>query len=291
HKVRDPNTGRRVARAREGEKPIRGAEAPHLRIVSDELWRAVQARQELVKRLYADSGKHAGLLRSKAMNVRYLFSGLLKCKTCGANMQIVAGRGRNHNNQTYGCPMNFSRGDSVCPNRTRVRRDVLERQLLAGLQEKVLREEVVNYIIDRFEVELTKELKSIGGEMERMRKRKGELDIQIANLADGLAMGIHSPTIMVEIAKREREVSEISDRLLSSRPESIHSRIEKLRTTVIVRIHDLRKYLNSDTATARAHLIKHVEAIVMEPTGKTYVASGSWNLLGDGRWAGAEGQS
>jgi hypothetical protein len=77
--------------------------------------------------------------------------------------------------------------------------------------------------------------------MERMRKRKGELDLQIASLADGLAMGIHSPTIMVEITKREREVSEISDRLLSSRPESIHSRIEKLRTTVIVRIPDLRK--------------------------------------------------
>lgn len=291
HKVQDPRTGRRVARAREGELPIRGADAPHLRIVSDSLWLAVQSRQELVKRLYEDSGKRAGLLRSSAMNTRYLFSGLMKCKTCGANMQIVAGRGRNHNNQTYGCPLNFSRGDDICSNRVRIRRDVLEQKLLAGLQDRVLREEVVDYVLDRFQSELTKELQSIGGEMAGMRKRKAELDGEVRNLAEGLARGIHSPAIVTEIAKREREISEISDRLLSSDPDSIHSRVEKLRQMAMVRIRDLRQYLNSDTATARAHLVKHVESIVMEPSGKAYVASGKWNLLGDRRWECAEGQS
>ena len=291
HKVQDPRTGRRVARAREGEKPIRGADAPHLRIVSDELWRAVQARQELVKRLYQDEGKRAGLLRSKAMNVRYLFSGLLKCHSCGANMQIIAGRGRNHDNQTYGCPMNFNRGHSVCSNSVRVRRDVLEGQLLAGLQQKVLREEVVTYVMDRFEAELVKEAENIGGELDRMRKRKLELDTQIRNLADGLAMGIHSPTVMGEIAKRERELSEIGDRLLSSQPRSVQSRIAKLKEIAMGRIRDLRQYIGGDSAIARAHLVKHVESIVMEPNGKAYIASGSWNLLGERRWECAEGQS
>ncbi len=74
--------------------------------------------------------------------------GLLKCAKCGANLQIVSGRGRNHPNQTYGCPLNFHRGDSVCSNR--VRRDILEAKILAGLQDKVLREDVVNYALDRF---------------------------------------------------------------------------------------------------------------------------------------------
>ena len=171
HKVQDPTTGRRVARPREGETPIRGADAPHPRIISDELWLAVQSRQELVKALYHDSGKRAALLRSKAMNVRYLFSGILKCKTCGSNMQIISGRGRNHNNQVYGCPLNFGRGDSVCSNRARVRRGRLERQPLAGLQEKVLREEVIDYVLNRFESQLVRELKDIGGEMDCREKR------------------------------------------------------------------------------------------------------------------------
>ena len=57
HKVRDPKTGRRVSRSREGERPVIGADAPHLRIVSDELWQAVRSRQETREVLYEDSGK------------------------------------------------------------------------------------------------------------------------------------------------------------------------------------------------------------------------------------------
>jgi site-specific DNA recombinase len=163
HRVRDPKSGRRVFRTREGETPIRGADRPELQIVPENLWLAVEDRRDLVKRIYEDTGKRSGLLRSSAMNAPYLFSGLLRCSQCGANLQIVSGRGRNHPNQIYGCPLNFHRGDSVCPNRVRVKRDVLERELLAGLQEKVLRKEVVNYALDRFEEQLLKELDNIGG--------------------------------------------------------------------------------------------------------------------------------
>jgi site-specific DNA recombinase len=290
-KVRDPRTGRRVFRVREGEQPIHAADAPHLRIVADELWSAVKARQELVKRVYQDAKKAPGLMRSSAMNSPYLFSGLLRCKNCGANLQIVAGRGRNHSTQTYGCPTNFHRGDSICSNRLRVRRDTLERELLGGLQEKVLREDVATYILDRFEGELVKQLQNIGGELDGMRKRKAELKSEIARLAAGLATGVHSPAVMEEITRREREISDISDRLLSADPQSIHSRVKELREKALDRIRDLRQYLANDTPTARAYLTRHVERIVMDPAGGRYIASGGWNLLGDGRWDGAEGQS
>ncbi len=99
HKVRDPKTGRRVFRTREGEAPIRGADAPHLRIIDSRLWNEVKARQDLVKRVYQEAGKRAGLCRSSAMNAPYLFSGLLRCGTCGASLRIVSGKGRNHSSQ------------------------------------------------------------------------------------------------------------------------------------------------------------------------------------------------
>jgi site-specific DNA recombinase len=291
HKVRDPRTGRRVFRKREGEQLLRGEDAPHLRIVTDDLWNAVRERQELVKRIYEDAKKRPGLLRSSAMNSPYLFSGLLRCKECGANLQIVAGRGRNHTSQTYGCPLNFYRGDLVCANRLRVRRDVLERELLAGLQEKILREDVVNYILDRFERELLKELENIGGEMDTMRRRKAELQCEITRLTAGLATGIKSIAVMEQIAAREREISDISDRLLSSNADSICSLVKSLRAKALLRIRDLRECLNGEPIAARAYLAKHVEKIVMAPEGERYVASGNWNLLGERRWDGAEGQS
>lgn len=83
----------------------------------------------------------------------------------------------------------------------------------------------------------------------------------------------------------------MSDRLLSSRPESIRSRVKKLRESALHRMRDVRAVLNSDVRTARAYLMKHVEKIVMEPDGRAYVASGNWNLLGPIRWDGAGGQN
>jgi site-specific DNA recombinase len=125
--------------------------------------------------------------------------------------------------------MNFQRGDSVCSNRVRVRRDVLERDLLAGLEEKVLREDVVAYVLNRFEAELVRELQAIGGEIERMKRRKSELHVEIGRLAAGLASGSYSPAIMAEVVKREQEVADISNRLLSSSADSVRVKAKGLR--------------------------------------------------------------
>ncbi|MGH9493531.1 MAG: recombinase family protein, partial [Candidatus Sulfotelmatobacter sp.] len=146
-KVRSAENGKKVSRHRDRSEWIM-QDVPEQRIVSDELWAKVQARQELVKAVYVNAGNRVGLLKSSEMNSRYLFSGLLKCSVCGANMQVVSGRGKNHDHQTYGCPSNFHRGETVCTNRARVKRDILERDLLAGLQSQVLREEIVDYILD-----------------------------------------------------------------------------------------------------------------------------------------------
>jgi site-specific DNA recombinase len=93
HKVRDPKTGRRVYRTKEGDKPIEGANQPELRILPDELWRAVEERRELVKRVYDDAGKRPGLLRSSAIRAPYLLSGLLKCANAApiSRLLLVAG--------------------------------------------------------------------------------------------------------------------------------------------------------------------------------------------------------
>ena len=282
-KVRSAN-GRKVVRDRPKSEWVT-RESPEQRIISDELWNAAQARKDLVKCVYAGpgdrTGKFSGLLRSSAMNAPYLFSGLLKCKTCGANLQVVSRRGPKPERQTYGCPLNFNRGESVCTNRVRVRRDVLEKRLLAGLQEKVLREEVVNYIIDQLEEKLTNGLKDIRSEMEAKKQRKAQLDLEISRLLTGLADGTHSPAIMLEVKKRESEISTILDCIVSNEPESVRSKIENLRVKVLSKIRDLRTYLNGDVATARVYLTKHVAKIIMDPDEGIFVASGSWNLLGD----------
>jgi hypothetical protein len=171
----------------------------------------------------------------------------------------------------------------------RIRRDKLEATLLAGLQENVMREAVIDYVKERFEVELRKAVELMGGEMDATSRRKEKLEEEIANLVAGLATGINSPAVMGEIAKRERETSDISDRLASCRPDSIRSQIDRMRDVAKARVKELRRLLNGDVTVARAGLLKHVERITMETNGKLYVASGKWNLLGDATYGWCRG--
>jgi hypothetical protein len=56
-------------------------------------------------------------------------------------------------------------------------------------------------------------------------------------------------------------------------------------------MRNLREILNSDVASVRAKLAKHIEKITLIPTGEHYMASGTWNFLGRGSIGGAGGQN
>ncbi len=49
--------------------------------------------------------------------------------------------------------------------------------------------------------------------------------------------------------------------------------------------------MNSDIASVRAELAKHIEKITLTPSGECYIASGTWNFVGCGSIDGAGGQN
>jgi site-specific DNA recombinase len=287
-KIRSPKSGKRVYRPRPEAEWVR-SEIPEQRVVSEELWKMAETRRETVARLYGDANRQNGLTNVRAMNSAYLFSGILKCADCGANLTILWGKGRNKSTQVYGCPSNWNRG--VCKNTARIRRDGLEAAMLSQLQEKILREEVVDYVLEKFESGLFKELADMGSEMDRMQSRKRELERELANLTRALASGQLSPAIMAAIAEREREVSAITERVLSSTEDSIRTRIAAMRTAAKSKLKDLRALLGGDVTAARTALLNHVDRIHMQSDGKIYTANGSWNLLGERPTDGAGGQN
>ena len=61
--------------------------------------------------------------------------------------------------------------------------------MLSQLQEKILRAEVVDYVLAKYESALLKELENMANEMDRMQSRKRELEGELANLARALASG------------------------------------------------------------------------------------------------------
>jgi site-specific DNA recombinase len=77
--VKDPDTGKRVSRPNPPSDWVTTA-VPELRIVDDELWNLVKARQAEMRRV-TSSGDPKRF--NQARRPRYLFSGLTKCAECG----------------------------------------------------------------------------------------------------------------------------------------------------------------------------------------------------------------
>jgi len=225
-------------------------EIPEQRIVSEELWNAVQARIETVKQLYGEIGRKGGM-QGRAVSSPYLFSGLLKCSECGTNIGIVSGRWRGRNDVVYGCPQNTFRGSSVCTNSVWVFRMALEEKLLTAIQEQVIRQEAVEYVLDNFETEFLKALDNLGGELEQMRRRKEELEREIVNLTNFVAQGECSPGLRAALVDRERQISEITARLLDAHPDSLRAKLRTIRGFVTARMQNLRTIMNSDVANVR----------------------------------------
>jgi site-specific DNA recombinase len=288
-----PGTGKRVYRARPESEWVR-TDTPHLRIVTDEMFAAVQRRFVTVKKLFGRDG--GGLATGPK---RYLFSGLLKCAECGGSIALVCGRGR-HGADRYGCAIHHQRGDSVCKNTILVRRDVLEESLLRGLTEKVLRTQVVEYIILRLEESLRERYAKLDKELESMRQRRQKIETELANLVQVIASGQVSKAVTAAIADREEELRSITDRLLEPKRGSIRAKMDELRDFAMSRLANLRRLIDHPESVdeARAALAEHFGSFVIsqvEQDGKIRCeARGSVDFIGDSamaRTGGAGGQN
>ena len=137
--VKDPDSGRRRSRPRGGEEQI-VTEVPDLRIIDQDLWDAVKARQQALDaragRRGANKDVDSATDASRApfwarQRPRYLFSGLMRCGVCGGGFSKVS-------TQHFGCSTARNKGPTACSNLRTIRRDVLEATVLDGLRERLM---------------------------------------------------------------------------------------------------------------------------------------------------------
>jgi len=289
YKLRSADTGKRIYR----QKPAsewRRTELPAQRIISDKLWEAAQSRMRFVHDLYGTGAKN-GIRAGRAAGSPYLFTGLLKCALCGGAVTIVSGTKRSRQDSRYGCSMHASRGSQVCGNKLLMPRRVLEAQLLVGLQMNVLRREVIDFTLRRFEEALTKIAQCKDRENARsndvklLAARKAKIEEGIENCTNAIAEGQPSKFLIAKLVELERELESVVACLRGARTDAIETQIRDTRKFVELRLKDLGKLLNAEPRLARAAIANHVQKIEMTPDGKSYVASGSWDLLGGGSGA------
>jgi hypothetical protein len=142
----------------------------------------------------------------------------------------------------------------------------------------------INRAVEQFGQQLRSSLAGLSNEFTEMRSRKERLEREIRNYTAAIGESGHSKYILEEIAIREKEISAITDRLLSAAPDSIQSKIEDMARFVSEGIKKLTEALNEHSPLAKQELHSHLSTIRMFPTeggeGWYYIAEGTWDLLG-----------
>ena len=215
---------------------------------------------------------------------------------CGANLIIVAGKGRKTKRKYYGCSQRFNRG--ACTNSLTVRQDVIERNFFVGLQRAVLTEEVITYTTGEVTRRIRDRQAVVSSQGAKMRNRKREVEQELRRLAEAIAAATgHNPTMVQLIAERPGAnwISSRSRNCAPARDSAVELHPGSIREFVKRGLSDLLALLNTDTIRARAELVKHTREIRMIPEkgddGRFYyVAAGGWDLMG-GRllWGGCGG--
>ena len=131
--VKEPDTGKRVSRLNPEEQWLR-REVPELRIIHQDLWDTVKAKQ----------GAIAERSREKFWDGRrppHLFSYLLKCGCCGGGFSKIS---KDH----YGC--SSARNKGTCTNTATIRQDRLEAAVLHALQNHLMDPELAKVFCEEY---------------------------------------------------------------------------------------------------------------------------------------------
>jgi len=176
--------------------------------------------------------------------------------------------------------MHYDRGRGACSNTLLIARRTLENQLLAGLQEKVLHPDVIAYALGAFEEQSLLATKRRGEKSTLQQRRVEVIRRQIRNCMDAIAEGKRHPSLMEKLSELEQELAEVNAKVTLNEPFGVRSRLTDARRYAEARIKQLQLLLTGETRLARPEIAKHVQKITLTPEGRTYVASGNWDVLG-----------
>ena len=212
-----------------------------LRIVSDELWQRVKARQQLQASTIGARVK-AGLSRKSAASgrtPRHVFSGMLVCSECGSRYTLV-------NRRSYGCA-SYVNG-RACTNSRTVRRDLVQDRLLAGIR-AALDSQDVQAEIERRARKILASHRNRKPDAQRIAELKEQLD----NLVSAVAAGglRQSPAIGRKLAEVEAELGQLQA-VRQDTPTPLV--VTDVKTRVKAALAALPEYLERDPERARAAL-------------------------------------
>jgi site-specific DNA recombinase len=170
-------------------------EAPHLRIVPEDLWQAAHRQIEHQRRF-------TNIWRSGPVASRYLLPGLAKCACCNGGMHVrVRTRSNGNVSRFYACTSHYNRGPSVCQNAVQMDMGAIDAAVINRIGD-ILTPTLVEIVIEGVREAMTPNARA--GQREKLEAAVAGFDLEVQNLADAIARGGNIPALVERLQTAER---------------------------------------------------------------------------------------
>ena len=258
--IKDPNTGKRVARPNPRDAWV-VTQVPELAIIDREVWQAAQARLETNRRVVLnDAAANTGAALAAARRPRWPLVGLVRCGLCNGPMSVVGSGGR------LGCANHVERG--TCPNPRTVARNAVLSRVLVGLKERLLAPELVEEFAKAYVAEVNTANRERGARQAGLQAQVAKLDRQIRTLLELIKDGHGGVAMATELREVERRRDTVLSELLAAgKPEPVPVLQPNLPALYRRRVEALEEALRDEaTALLAAEALRSlIDTIVVHP--------------------------
>jgi site-specific DNA recombinase len=226
--MKDPATGRRRSRLN-GSEHLVVEEVPDLRIVDQELWAAVKARQNTIRESECVRKTRATRFWEHRRS-QHLLTGLVYCGSCGSRL---ASFGRDD----LAC--SAARGRGTCANRQGVRRAPLEKLILDGLRQRLLAPELIEEFVAAYHDEVNRARRHATAARAGKERELAEVKRRLEKLIEALIEGYRASGLRQRLDELEARRAALEQELEADPPSPVRlhrnlaqvyrSRVERLQ--------------------------------------------------------------
>jgi site-specific DNA recombinase len=228
--------------------------APHLRIVSDELWQAAHARLAASRATYLRGTGGARWGRPPTgIASKYLLTGYAVCAGCGGSLHV---RSRSHGARRayfYGCQTYHLRGPAICANRLEAPMDAANRAVLDTIAHDVLAPAVVEEALALAIRDIREAESVVPDERRALETELSRVEAELGRLVGAIATGGRLEGLLEAVRAREARRAELRRRLtaIEGRRPVIGLDDARLRRGLLARLADWRGLLIRQVSEAR----------------------------------------
>lgn len=243
--VKDPDTGRRVSRVNPQAQWQR-RDVPALRIVTDDLWRAVEARR-----------RPAPEVGPRRFTPKHLLSGLLKCHACGSSLVV---RDRQSGRTRLECTRH--KESASCGNARVYYLDRIEAAVIGGLKAEMTSPALIAAYVTEYNAERRRLAGARAGNRAKLESRLAAVTGEIERTVNLMVKGIvdperHGP----RLKELEAEERALAAELAAPRTAEVVS----LHPQAIARYREQLEQLQAEL-TADAGTMTQIRALIARVT-------------------------